>query len=213
MEKRIIALAFVSTLLFYGCSSSENKTETSEISETKEVIFEETQPEEEAIQEVVEDIPIEEENSESVFAVMVFLMDPDEGVTNVRQTPNGEIVHALPNNDDYMFEVIGAENGWLKISMIDHMERSFDLPKGYAWIHSSVVAATTRNYDGKPIKLYNGPGEDQGKAATIAEAEAIVHIIDGSGDWVKVSVEHEGKQVEGWMKADMICGNPYTTCS
>lgn len=182
----------------------------------EEVVLEETNdmvdsPEEaEAIEDEVFDQAVV---GYSEFNVGLYLNDPDpEGPTNVRAEPNGEVILTLPK-DDFMINVIGAENGWLKINEISSAEEDLEIPGGEAWIHYSVCAGDLRNYGGTPVETFQKPEENGDMVDSIIEEEMMVRVVNGVGNWVLIRYDRDGIVYDGWIKADMICGNPYTTCS
>ena len=200
-------------LLGVSCGSTDNSTDEAE--ELEEIVYEESTLEE----AVCEQAAVEDEElgeiipAFSEFNVGLYLNDPDpEGPTNVRAEPGGEVVLELPK-DDFMINVIGAENGWLKINEISSVEEDIEIPGGVAWIHYSVCAGDLRNYGGTPVETFQKPEENGDMVDTITEEEMMVRVVDGSGDWVEIYYTRDGIEYYGWIKAEMICGNPYTTCS
>ena len=137
----------------------------------------------------------------------------DSGNTNVRNAPGGQVIRQLPQAGIYTLVVYAPQNGWWRIlnGVVEEMdEGAIEIP-GEAWIHSSVIGLSTRNYDGKALPLRSEPRADASVAGRITLPEDLVRPLDISedGKWVKVSW---GK-ISGWVEARMLCPNPVSTCS
>ena len=83
-----------------------------------------------------------------------------------------------------------------------------DLPDQSGWIHHSVVSVGTRNYGGQEIPLMDEPNGTKQTGAILRESYG-VKIIGLCGEWVKI----QHNKNKGWVKAEWLCGNPFTTCS
>ena len=166
---------------------------------------------------VVEDVleVIEETICETKFSV--YISDPGEPFTNVRNAPAGEIVMALPHSDemeDYMLTIVAVNNGWYKFeSPIFGTNDDVTVPGGFGWVHHSVVATDTRNYGGQVISLYAAPDEESKVEGTIEIESGGLKVLDACNDWVLIELEYEGYYRKGWMKTEWVCGNPFTNCS
>ena len=138
----------------------------------------------------------------------------DEGVTNIRNAPKGPVIYQLKDSDIYMLFVFNPDNGWWQVynSTLYVMDEAdpIHLPAAEAWIHSSVLGVTLRNYDGKPEPLYASPDATSRVVGHIDEQEALVRPVDmaAGGVWIKVRY---GK-LTGWISTDRLCDNPVTTC-
>lgn len=129
---------------------------------------------------------------------------------NVYNEINGVIIMQfyLPygiEGAENIFNIQKAKGSWLKISIPT-------LHNSTAWINAGGLGTATRNYDNKPILLYQKPDK---KSKTVSElhGQQIVLIYGCSGHWAYVKGKgKDGKEVEGWLEPEMQCPNPYTTC-
>ena len=136
----------------------------------------------------------------------------DSGTTNVRNAPNGLISGRLPASGTYTLAVYNPTDGWWQIlnGVVEEMDGEvIEIPEE-AWIHSSVIGLSTRNYDRRALPLRSEPRANAAVSGRITLAEDLVRPLDLSADgkWVKV---RWGK-VSGWIEAEWLCGNPVTTC-
>ena len=142
-----------------------------------------------------------------------YIADYDDTTTNVRNAPNGKVVHVLEHEDGIVLTLIEAVNGWWKIdSTIEYWgddEREVKLEgstTGY-WVHNSVIGFTGAGGD-VGCKIYSKPSH---KSRIVREYDGqLLHPIEIKGNWVKVRTE-DGKHT-GWFHTDNICYNPLTTC-
>ena len=138
----------------------------------------------------------------------------DEGVTNIRNAPKGQVVYQIKDTDIYMLFVFNPDNGWWQVynGAVYVMDEAdpIHLPTTEAWIHSSVLGVSLRNYDGKPEPLYASPDATAKVVGHINEQEALVRPVDiaAGGAWIKVRYG----QLTGWIPAERLCDNPVTTC-
>ena len=144
----------------------------------------------------------------------VFISDDDGPYTNVRDGVNGKIVGKIPVNEDIMLDVMSPKNGWWRIFEGEYWNPDGDTTElkgsrtGY-WIHSSVIAVSTRNYGGEKLCLMERPSAKSKVVYTFTE-EILLNPVDIMGDWVKVKTT-DGKHV-GWILAEWLCGNSVTNC-
>jgi hypothetical protein len=142
----------------------------------------------------------------------VYLNDPDESGTNIRQSPGGKVVMQLVKgdiDDEFFIKLTQADKGWFKIkSPIGGMEEDVEIPNGEGWIHGSVIGVDTRNYGGQTLELLDSPinGNVVGE---IKEQVYGLKLKDICGRWVQVDY----KGIVGWIDSNWLCGNPLTTCS
>lgn len=144
--------------------------------------------------------------------IQAYLNDADKSGTNIRKSPNGEIIKTLIKDDvnfEYMITLTTSQDGWFKIkNPITGSENDINIPGGEGWIHGSVISVDTRNYQGEHLKLLDKPGD--GETLVIFEDQAAgLHLIEICGNWVKV----EYNKHKGWIESKWLCGNPLTTCS
>lgn len=86
--------------------------------------------------------------------IQAYLNDADKSGTNIRKSPNGEIIKTLIKDDvnfEYMITLTTSQDGWFKIkNPITGSENHINIPGGEGWIHGSVISVDTRNYQGEP---------------------------------------------------------------
>lgn len=146
-----------------------------------------------------------------------YLYDPGEEYTNIRVSPNGKILKALPWNDgeaEYMIHIVASDGDWFKIeSPIIGIDEDFNIKGHFAWVHSSVIAFDTRNYGGQEISLYTNPNDKGRRENSFNKELGGLRPLKGCGDWVFINTEIDGLTYRGWIKTKWICGNPLTNCS
>ncbi len=217
MKKFVISASMMLLLAACGEESKENdEANTKEKKPDAELSTESSNkdvesydvPKKETLEPIDEEAPQPVENE----PLTVYLDDPDETGTNLRKSPNGEVVMTLVKDDinmDYMLTVVEAKDGWFRVTgPIEGIEHDFDIPGNEAWIHGSVISVDTRNYGNQTIELLSSP-VDGTLMATISEETGGLKILDMSGSWVQV--EYDG--TVAWIEARWLCGNPLTTCS
>lgn len=146
-------------------------------------------------------------------SISVFVSD--EGPTNVRNKPKGDIAMQLPNEGSMCFLLEKPTNGWWKVVELWDAEDE-DNPTatlhgsttGEYWVHYSVVGIGTRNYGGERLTLREKPSA-KAKAVYSFTDEILLRPIDIKGSWVKVKAPN-GKI--GWIHEDWLCSNPLTNC-
>ncbi|MES2837084.1 MAG: hypothetical protein V4667_06155 [Bacteroidota bacterium] len=143
-----------------------------------------------------------------------YLNDPDiNGKTNIRKEPKGAIIQQIPANDSYGISIVDAKDGWLKISDLYSYNNEVKLNAAFGWIHSSIVQCGTRNYDGKPIKIYEKSNTASKIIATINQ-ETSVNIIDICNKFAKVSwTDAQKRKLTGWIATEWLCSSPVTNCN
>lgn len=157
-----------------------------------------------------------EENSKSAIiekacACEAFVIDPDKGGLNVRETPdkNAGIAAKIPyNSEGTIVSLIGsAENGWVKANEArDIYDKKIMSKTG--WIAGNKIGIGTKGYDGKSLNIYKAPKKDSGTIGTVPP-ETTVSIIGCDGAWLKVKY----KNVTGWLSPDDQCANPASNCN
>lgn len=136
----------------------------------------------------------------------------DGSATNVRNAPNGQVVRQLPVAGIYTLAVCNPKDGWWQIlnGVVEEIDgETIEIP-GEAWIHSSVIGASLRNYGGEPMQLRSEPRRNASVTGRITVQEDLVRPLDitDDGDWVKV----RWSKYTGWIEAEWLCGNPVSTC-
>ena len=142
---------------------------------------------------------------ETACKIYAYVVDKDPNGLNVRKGAgkNFDVLgKIMPDEDGVIVDVIGFENGWLKIENAETIEgaKAFD---GRGWVFASMLATTTR----MKTKLYSEPNAKSKSLANLPEEEE-VKLVACQGQWAKVQY---GKK-QGWLAPDAQCGNPVTTC-
>lgn len=146
---------------------------------------------------------------------VAYIVDPDPKGTNVRESPGGKVIKVLQRDANWMIDLCEAWNGWFRISPeIDSAEDdAIDLKTDNCWVHGSLVASSTRNYDNQTLKFYAKPDSKSAVTFTVSD-EVQVTFVDVTNEWAKVCyTDKNGKKLIGWIELEWLCGNPYTTCS
>lgn len=142
-----------------------------------------------------------------------FIDFPDSD-TDIRNAPNGTIIHRLKKDDIYIFSVCDAENGWWKIfnNEIEVVDGDNITPHkaGQYWVHYSHLGTMTRNYNSETLHLYESPSK-KSKVVYSFKEELLLRPLEIRGDWAKV--ETPDRKHCGWILAEWLCGNPLTNCS
>lgn len=144
----------------------------------------------------------------------VFVNDPGGQPTNIRHKPKGDVLLQLPNPGDYMLTLTGVDNGWFKVKDIYDFNEDKSHTDMNAYIHGSVISASTRNYGQQKLHLYNQADENS-KIVFSFNQETIVFFIstNNSGNWIKVKIINNSGTHIGWIQKEWLCGNPVTNCS
>ncbi len=147
-----------------------------------------------------------------VCEASAYVIDPDPQGLNVRATPRtGKVIGNLPKakaQDGTIVHLI-AENGdggWLQIDKAQTTEDKVVLDKR-GWVSGNMLAVSTRGYETKGVKLYEG-GEASSVLATIPP-ETVVKVVGCDGS--RLQVKH--KNVVGWLNAEDQCASPVTNCN
>ncbi|MEZ4923431.1 MAG: hypothetical protein R2780_09695 [Crocinitomicaceae bacterium] len=201
MKKSLYILACLA-LFSCGGSSSENES----LNENDQV-FETT---EEVIEEVIEEVSTCETDG-----ISVYLSDPDESGTNIRNAPNGDVVGQLvkdeEDNMEFFITALEAKDGWIRIeNKVENMGNAFEFNEGgECWIHGSVLGVDTRNYGNQVISMHADPDHESAEVGKIDKEMYGLHPLDKCGKWMKFKVNG----TTGWVHEEWLCGNPLTTCS
>lgn len=155
-----------------------------------------------------------EEGVNAPISLNAWVDDPDEkSPTNVRNSPGGKVVLKLEHDDSFMVTIIGQRDGWFEITDVVSFNSELDLPHESMWIHPSVLAASTRNYDpNQKLEVYRHPEANPEFITDQLVGETYIRLSEYYYDFVHIQYEVEGIKKDGWIKAELICGNPVTTC-
>ena len=147
-----------------------------------------------------------------------YICDNSGTPTNVRNAPNGKVVHKLPEIDGgYVVTLLEVKNKWWKISPVidiygDEEDDSVELKgsnTGY-WMHYSVLQF---NIAGDHENVLRETPSTKGKPLKFEPSylfEVGLRPLEIRGEWIKVVTTDN--RYTGWMPIDKICDNPLTTC-
>ncbi len=140
----------------------------------------------------------------------VFLNDSDTSGTIICETPNGKILYTIKNNPNdelfIMFNVLEVNQEWFRIETLNYPETIS------GWIYGSVTAARIGNLDNS-MNIYQKPDSNSTIAASWTGMK-IIQLVTFKGDWAKVKLTLDNDElVIGWIRSNLLCGNPYTYCN
>ena len=122
-----------------------------------------------------------------------FIDDPDEvGLTNIREKPGGKVLFQVRGDMPWTVTVAVQPGGWWRIV---NAEEAFGdqhkIPAGGVWIHRSVLAVGTDNFDGHDRMLMTEPRADAPRVGFIGQFNALLRPLEMSadGEWLKVTYE------------------------
>jgi hypothetical protein len=209
---------FIPLLLLYACQSQPESISIpeKEISETSEDSLAQGQNliNEDSIAMESSEFNWNEKGFNTVFDVRAYINDPDDTEpTNMRNSPNGKIIQKLPQGEDYMFHILGQNNGWFQIKDLVCFSEEIEITQTTGWIHGSVVGASNRVCDKKGSPVYKFPAAEDSLLVGYVPMESSIRIKQLYFDFVEIDFKTEnGKSKTGWMHQDCVCGNPVTTC-
>ncbi|MDP3681635.1 MAG: hypothetical protein Q8R22_12450 [Flavobacterium sp.] len=132
------------------------------------------------------------------------------------EKPNGKIIKKLKHdfkNEDFLTLTIEKDSlGYFKVSLL-YLVSAKEF-KG--WVKKNDHIGTfARNYEpNKKLNLYSESNVNSKVKSTIEDWTNDLYIIEKcAGKWVYVKIKYNGKIFEGWLKPEMQCANPYTTCN
>ena len=145
-------------------------------------------------------------------ALRVYVSDPTGTPTNVRVAPAGAVAGTLAVGGDYLVTLAECKKGWCRASTIETVEGEpvkLQGASGARWLHSSVLAFSTRNYGGQKLTLREKPQEKAAPVHSFTD-ERELRPLDMRAGWVQVQTLD--KKHRGWLQTEWVCGNPVTTC-
>ena len=139
-----------------------------------------------------------------------YVIDPDPKGLNVRSAPRtGRVIANIPKDKEGTVVKLVAQNGdggWLQIDKAQTTAEKVVFDKK-GWVSGNMLAVSTRGYDTKGVKLYEG-GEASTVLATIPP-ETEVRVVGCDGKRLQVKY----KNAVGWLNDDDQCPNPVTNCN
>ena len=130
-----------------------------------------------------------------------YISDPDEvGLTNIREKPGGKVLFQVRGDIPWTVTVAVQPGGWWRIV---NAEEAFGdehkIPAGGVWIHRSVLAVCTDNFDGHDRMLMTEPRLDAPRLGFVGQFNALLRPLEMSadGEWVKVTTPDKKT---GWIQ-------------
>ena len=206
MQNSFKYLLFSSIII--SCSSPDENSEPIHNENIESIQMEDTI---ESVESIVEpEIP--EIRTDCNIEMDVYLWDESGTATNIREVPGGEVDVVLPAENDYLLGVTDLQDGWFKVASIwAASDEEFIMTDNEGWIHSSVVAVSTRNYGGQELIIYESADVESEVKGLIVNEETL-RILDVCEEWAKIKFNRDGKMIEGWIQLEWLCGNPVTNC-
>lgn len=139
-----------------------------------------------------------------------------EEYIDVYHMPNGNVLTSVRNdhvNENYLSLKILAETGDFFYAEI-LLSVTGNSQKG--WIRKNkYIGAFSRNEQEKQdLRLFSTPYFDDANTIDLkAWQSKFITIEKCDGEWRYVSLIYKGEKVSGWIKANKLCANNYSTCS
>lgn len=122
-----------------------------------------------------------------------YIADPDvKGLTNIRDKPGGKVLFQVQGDISLPVTVAVQAGSWWRIeNPEDAFGGEYKIPSGGVWIHRSVLAVCTDNFDGHDRMLQMEPRADGPRLGFIGQFNAILRPLEmtADGEWVKVTYE------------------------
>ena len=139
-----------------------------------------------------------------------YISDPDvNGMTNIRDKPGGKVLFRVQGDLAITVRVEVQPGGWWRIvDPEDSFGNEHKIPAGGVWIHRSVLAVCTDNFDGHDRMLRTEPRADAPRLGFIGQFNALLRPLEMTpdGEWVKVTYEPSEynylrkEKVTGWIQ-------------
>ncbi|MEM9001141.1 MAG: hypothetical protein AAGB24_12830 [Bacteroidota bacterium] len=145
------------------------------------------------------------------FGIGLLNPEDEDYLLQIYDKPNGNVIGNLPPAEEtgHIINIIDSEGMFFRIEFSFPEETS--LKNKYGWVKKGTLGLVTRNYDGQAVKLYSQPSLNSSVSHTFEEVQ-IVKILEVCNDWAYVETFEDQKSSKGWLKPEMQCGNPLTTC-
>jgi SH3-like domain-containing protein len=131
--------------------------------------------------------------------VKVYLTDPDTTGTNVRENPNGKVIRTIHYENDCLclrVDIKAAKNDWIQLN------------EG-GWVYAPLFSIASRNYRKDESVFLNAFPTEESDVMAEFKTEQEFTVLSCNGTWLYVKSKNNKK---GWLKYDMQCANPVTTC-
>lgn len=139
-----------------------------------------------------------------------YISDPDvKGLTNIRDKPGGKVLFQV-RGEGYLPLTVAVQPGswWRIVDPEEAFGDQYKIPAGGVWIHRSVLAVCTDNFDGHDRMLLMEPRADAPRLGFIGQFNAMLRPLEmtADGEWVKVTYEpteynySRKEKMTGWIQ-------------
>lgn len=139
-----------------------------------------------------------------------YISDPDvKGLTNIRDKPGGKVLFQV-RGEGYLPLTVAVQPGswWRIVDPEEAFGDQYKIPAGGVWIHRSVLAVCTDNFDGHDRMLLMEPRADAPRLGFIGQFNALLRPLEmtADGEWVKVTYEpteynySRKEKMTGWIQ-------------
>ena len=146
--------------------------------------------------------------------IKAYVIDKDPKGLNVRDSPDksGELIGVIPFDKEGTIVHIVSDSatggyGWVQIDKAETLLEKIVFNSN-GWVSGNMLAISTRGYDTKGVKLYDGGGK-KGPVLTVIPPETELKILGCDGKRVHVKY----KDTYGWLEPDAQCAHPGTNCN
>jgi len=213
-------------VIFVGCADNSNNKTNGQVKSGEDTLTVKVEKNEELAKtdtaitlkknDTIVELPIKE------VSFQAYTYDPDTitNITNVRKTPNGEVILQLKKTEDYILTIIASQGRWFKVNEIESEVSKINIPGGSGWIHGSVIGFHSKGQ----VFMYEKPDKNS-KLIDLGSKPvylAYFRLLDIEGEWVKVVLvdiegtekwDNESEKYIGWMDKNNTCPLPWTYCN
>ena len=145
--------------------------------------------------------------ADDVSPVPALVSDADKAGTNLRSSPSGEVLGAVPfSHGPRIVRVLESKKGWFRVSPFPIEEYELDgasTVPAEGWMHGSVLAlCPCPSEDGDPW-LYIAPNWQAGTDMQLPGASPL-RPLERRGEWLKVRAVKDGKAVDRWVHEQQV---------
>jgi len=139
-----------------------------------------------------------------------------EGEIKILEEPNGKELKSLRNNikneNHLSMKIMGMKDNFFCVEIGLLMDK--EMYNG--WIKKTEFVGAFMKHEKEYMNLtfYSKPNDKMSELIEIGNWKAgFVTIEECGSEWTKVSVDHDGKRITGWIESEKLCANNYTSCS
>ncbi|MCB0479609.1 MAG: hypothetical protein KDC84_15685 [Crocinitomicaceae bacterium] len=139
-----------------------------------------------------------------------------EGVIKIYDEPNGAELKSIQNdskNENYLsLKIKEVRNNFLRVEIgLDMDNKTY---KGWIEKGDYIGAFMKHEKEFMDLELRSEPNDKLSELIIVKNWKAGFVTIEGyNASWTKVSVDFDGKRINGWIKSEKLCANNYSTCS